>query len=164
MQLHHSLFAVMSNLFHTGDSLSQETYPTLPDLCTGLEKWLNHLFPGKFSYGGRQLPIGQQDDGSSCGLCVMNAAEHKMLGAPLVTPDRSQHIRVQYFFDILTHVLRDVSRFFCSLLSASTQYPHSSPPSHVSFPDLPGGGTPSCPQRYVSASPSAFGLTFWMLV
>ena len=46
---------------------------------------------------GRTLEIGHQQDGDSCGICVINSIEHHMFGTALFTHDKRNTHRAYYF-------------------------------------------------------------------
>jgi len=55
------------------------------------------MFKKSFRSTGRTLEIGHQQDGSSCGIYVVNSIEHHMFGTPLFTHDERNTFRVYYF-------------------------------------------------------------------
>jgi hypothetical protein len=59
------------------------------------------------------LAIGTQDDGYSCGICVMNAIDHAIYKVPLFTNDMRHALRVSYFVKLTNYVLYDVRWPFC---------------------------------------------------
>ena len=81
----------------------------------GLERWLKTNFQRSFKNLGQTLPIGTQKDAISCGICVLNALEHALLGAPLFTDDRRNLLRVQYFTNITKLLLDHVSPAYTPL-------------------------------------------------
>jgi len=107
----HSLTATQCDI---GDSFgSQCHYTDLQRMRRGLENWLGTAFRVPFKDLGGTLPIGRQEDGYSCGVCVINAVEHAMFGVPLFT-DKDRHaLRVQYFVDAVKYLLENVRILFC---------------------------------------------------
>lgn len=95
---------------NAGNSLNTTFYEKdIVKICRGLEHWTSTLFYRKFNNCGQILPIGVQRDGISCGICVLNALEHVLFGAPLFTQKRRNFLRVQYFTDIAKSLLDHVS-------------------------------------------------------
>ena len=78
-------------------------------ICRGLDRWTKTLFYAPFRNAGESLPIGTQQDGISCGICVLNGLEHEIFGARLFTHDRRNVLRVQYFVDVMKLLLDRVS-------------------------------------------------------
>jgi hypothetical protein len=66
-------------------------------------------FHRSFKNLGQILPIGTQQDGISCGICVLSALEHALLDVPLFTHDRRNLLRIRYFMDIAELLLDHVS-------------------------------------------------------
>lgn len=86
----------------------------LQQICRGLEKWLSVAFRVEFKDLGNTFPIGQQADGHSCGICVVNAIEHAMFGVLLFTDGDCYCLRVQYFVEAVKHLLNDVRIMSCT--------------------------------------------------
>lgn len=61
---------------------------------------------------GNTLPIGQQKDGHSCGICVVNAIEHAMSDVPLFTDADRYHLRIWYFVEAVKYLLNNVRVLF----------------------------------------------------
>lgn len=90
-------------------------------------KSLSVVFGATFEDLGNTLPIGQQEDSYSCGICVVNTMEHMMFGAPLFT-DRDRYcLRVQYFLEAVKYLLNDVRILFQCMGRNCT---------HICFPSL----------------------------
>ena len=81
------------------------------DLQTGLRRWISVAFGKKIISVGRRLTIGRQDDGNSCGICVLNAMDHAMFGAPLFQHEAREAIRMDLFLRMANHLLEHVSLF-----------------------------------------------------
>lgn len=77
-------------------------------MYAGLRRWLGLKFERKFASIGARFPIGPQDDGSSCGLCALNAMEHPMLGAKLFEHFKRDRIRMDYFTRMVKHMMVEV--------------------------------------------------------
>lgn len=77
----------------------------------GLKKWLEVVFRALFKDLGNAFLIGQQEDGESCGICVINAIEHAMFGVPLFTDEDRYALRVRYFVEVVKYLLDNVSVF-----------------------------------------------------
>jgi hypothetical protein len=92
----------------TGDSLGYDRQGELADLYTGMRKWLGLKFGRKFSSSGRKFTIGLQQDGSSCGLCALNAMDHAMLQATLFEHSMRDRIRMDYLVRMVRYVLSEV--------------------------------------------------------
>ena len=103
---------------YIGNSLKYASYKTdIGKICRGLERWTNSLFYTRFKNAGKVLPIGTQEDGISCGVCVLNALEHEIFDTPLFTHDRRNILRLQYFLDTMKLLLDHVSKtydLFCT--------------------------------------------------
>jgi len=85
----------------------------------GTGVWLEAAFGGKFWDEAGNLPIGVQTDGSSCGICVLNAIEHATLGHPLFTMAARHGLWVWYFLAAMQYAHRKV-RIRCYQLDAMT--------------------------------------------
>jgi hypothetical protein len=97
-------------MIYTGNSLKYASYKSdIDKICRGLDHWTNALFHAPFKNIGEVLPIGTQQDGISCGVCVLNALEHEIFVTRLFTHDRRNVLRVQYFMDIMKLLLDHVS-------------------------------------------------------
>lgn len=98
-----------------GDSLGDRDPSTdVQYVRRGLENWLGVAFGVPFKDLGNAFPIGRQEDGSSCGICVVNAIEHAMFGAPLFMNKDRKALRVRYFVAAVTHLLENVSILLCT--------------------------------------------------
>jgi hypothetical protein len=94
----------------SGNSLGYESYKTdIGKICRGLDHWTRIMFYAPFKNVGEVLPIGIQQDGISCGVCVLNALEHEIFDTRLFTHDHRNVLRVQYFIDIMKLFLDHVS-------------------------------------------------------
>lgn len=80
----------------------------LDHLLRGLENWLVTAFKVPFKDLGNTFPIGRQEDGHSCGICVINAIEHAMFGVPLFIDKNRYAFRVQYFVKAIKYLLDNV--------------------------------------------------------
>lgn len=78
----------------------------------GLENWLDAGFGAPYKDMGNTFLIGKQEDGHSCGICVVNAIEHGMFGVPLFTNKDRYALRVQYFVGVVKYLLDNVSVLF----------------------------------------------------
>ena len=93
-----------------GDSLGNRVPSTeLQHIRHGLENWLNGGFWGSFEDLGNTFLIGQQQDGYSCGICVVNAIEHAMFNVPLFTDQDCYILRVRYFVEAVGYLVDNVS-------------------------------------------------------
>jgi hypothetical protein len=66
------------------------------------------MFKKAFQGIGGLLEIGRQQDGDSCGICVVNSIEHHMFGTPLFMPTERNTSRVSYFTKVLEFLLVNV--------------------------------------------------------
>jgi hypothetical protein len=97
--------------YDPGDSLTRrDTYTDskLKPLRTRLRAWLGRLFGGTFEDQGNSLPIGLQQDGNSCGICVLNAMEHAVFGVPLFRHEGRLGLHVRYFVAMTKYALGEV--------------------------------------------------------
>ena len=68
---------------YIGNSLEYVSYKTdIGKICRGLDRWTKSQFYTRFKNAGSVLPIGAQQDGISCGVCVLNALEHEIFVYP----------------------------------------------------------------------------------
>ena len=81
-------------------------------ICRGLDLWTGTHFYNRFKNVGGVLPIGTQRDGTSCGVCVLNALEHEIFDTHLFSHERRNVLRVQYFIDIMKLLLDRVSTIY----------------------------------------------------
>ena len=65
------------------------------------------VFGAKFEDLGNALPIGRQSDGHSCGICVVNAVEHAIFGAPLFIDRNRYNLRTRYFVEAVKYLARE---------------------------------------------------------
>lgn len=86
---------------------------SLKTLVTVMQKWLSATYGGEFQNQGGTFPIGLQDDGSSCGVCVANSMAHAMVDQSLFTHHERDNIRMQCFTTILEYVINGVSAEPC---------------------------------------------------
>jgi len=96
----------------------------LEDLRRGLSNWLPRAFEkkgkkgkkgkgkGDFTDLGGVLPIGTQNDGYSCGICVINAMEYAIFDVPLFKATDRFTLRVHYFLELVAFLLDNVSKPF----------------------------------------------------
>ena len=97
-------------MFGTGNSLKYSSYKEdINKICNGLALWTRISFHTPFKNLGRVLPIGTQEDGISCGICVLNALENMIFAGHLFTHDRRNALHVKYFTDIVELLLDPVS-------------------------------------------------------
>jgi hypothetical protein len=95
---------------YIGNSLQYESYKTdIGKICRGLDRWTKSQFHAAFKNAGEALPIGTQQDGISCGICVFNALEHEIFNTHLFAHARRNVLRVLYFVDIMKLLLDRVS-------------------------------------------------------
>ena len=80
-----------------GDSLNMDRSAALADLESALRGWLEPVLSVEFVSNGRTLPIGSQDDGGSCGVCVLNAIDHVIFGTALFRPGDRHLVRMNLF-------------------------------------------------------------------
>ena len=93
-----------------GNSLGGTSYKKdIMKICRGLDRWTTTSFYHSFKNLGHSLPIGTQQDGISCGVCIMNALEHMLFNVPLFTHKRRNLLRVEYFMKITKLLLDQVS-------------------------------------------------------
>lgn len=96
-----------------GNSLKNGSYKEdITKICRGLDRWTNTDFHRSFKNLGESLPIGTQQDGISCGICVLNALEHALLNVPLFTHNRRNLLRVEHFAKIAKFLLGHVSTIY----------------------------------------------------
>ena len=57
---------------------------------------------------GRTLAVGRQEDGSSCGICVVNAIEHHMFKTPIFTHSKCNSLRAEYFTKVIEFLVTGV--------------------------------------------------------
>ena len=117
----------LTALHDLGDSLSREPDTEVQHVRRGLANWLKAVFGSAFKDLGSTFLIGRQEDGHSCGICVVNAIEHAMFGAPLFTDGDRYRLRVRYFVEAIKYLLNDVGA--CFALGGNH--------THVSFSSLP---------------------------
>jgi hypothetical protein len=92
-------------LYTQGDPLNGERSKELAELYTALRTWLNAVYGGASRSVGRKFTIGTQDDGSSCGVCVMNAMDHAMFGQALFTQADRHLVRMGLFAKLAGHLV-----------------------------------------------------------
>lgn len=83
-----------------GDSLFQSGHRTPKKVAEVVMRWLKTDFDEGFKNKGCTLEIGQQHDGSSCGVFVINAVAHHVLGAPLITQAEQRLERMRWFVNL----------------------------------------------------------------
>ncbi|KAF9779588.1 hypothetical protein BJ322DRAFT_1167867 [Thelephora terrestris] len=108
---HWIVFSVdlVKNQFCYGDSFGDRNpNAELQQIRRGLTNWLSVVFGVSFADLGNALPIGQQEDGHSCGICVINAIEHAIFNVPLFTDENRYRLRVQYFVEAVKYLLENV--------------------------------------------------------
>lgn len=102
--------------FHEGDSLkSSVVRQDLKQIHLGLAKWLKAIFGANFKDMGRTFAIGQQEDGHSCGICVINSFEHELFGSALFTHGGRNILRIHYFTEAVKFLLAEVRIYFIEL-------------------------------------------------
>ena len=77
-------------------------------IYSGLEKWLRAMFNIPFKVKGTTFAIGKQDDGHSCGICVINSLEHDLFGTVLFTYSNRNILRICYFTEAIKFLLKGV--------------------------------------------------------
>ena len=89
-------------------------------LSRKLIKWLNDVFGPRFTLRTEPLPTGRQQDGYSCGVCVMNAMEHAAFNITLFTPKDRHRLRIRYFIHFVRFLYDDVCLSPCENVSAAS--------------------------------------------
>ena len=100
-----------------GDSLYQDQPQQLATIFKGLRKWLSHEFERPFGLDDTVVLIGYQDDGHSCGPCVLNAMEREMTGVELFTDSAKFRVRMHLFTQMVAHLKRKVGAATLDMLS-----------------------------------------------
>ena len=95
-----------------GDSLHGSDQKPM-DLQKGLRRWLRLVDDPSYNSGGPRFPIGRQNDGNSCGICVLNAMDHAMFGADLFTHEGRHLVRMDLFRRIARFLLLRVGSLPC---------------------------------------------------
>lgn len=107
------IWPLTSVICDLGDSLGNRApSKELQQLRRGLENWLTTAFGASFKDLGNLLPIGRQEDGHSCGVCVINATEHAIFGVPLFTDKDRYALHVRYFIKVIGYLLDNVRVLF----------------------------------------------------
>ena len=75
----------------------------------GLSRWLDGTLKTEFKAQGAAVPIGKQTDGDSCGICVLNAMDHAMVGTELFNQRAGHLVRMDLFTRTMRHLLEKVS-------------------------------------------------------
>jgi len=83
----------------------------LKQIHSGLEKWLKAIFRVHFKDKGQTFEIGKQEDGHSCGICVVNSLEHELFGAALFTHSNRNVLRIHYFMEVTKFLLKEVRTY-----------------------------------------------------
>jgi hypothetical protein len=97
-------------VINIGNLLKSSSYKDdIAKISCRLDCWTTTSFHGSFKNLGQTLPIGTQQDGTSCGVCVLNTLEHALLDTHLFTHGRWNVLRVQYFTDIVNLLFDRVS-------------------------------------------------------
>jgi hypothetical protein len=91
-----------------GDSLNMDRSAALADLDAALREWLEPALGAEFEGNGRTLPIGSQNDGNSCGVCVLNAIDHAIFGTALFRPGDRHLVRMNLFAMLAGHLRETV--------------------------------------------------------
>ena len=92
----------LSSLCPQGNSIVDQKTPREFDaLHQGLCKWLGSIYKSKDA----SFTIGKQQDRSSCGVCMLNAMEHAMLGIALFTHADRILVCMGLFIKLATHLL-----------------------------------------------------------
>ena len=95
--------------YDKGDSLSPSSMrQDTKQICSGLQTWLKAIFGTSFKNNGSTFKIGRQEDGHSCGICVINSLEHELFGTPLFTHKIRNTLRICYFIETMEFLLKDV--------------------------------------------------------
>lgn len=81
----------------------------MQEIRQGLAAWLNFAFGASFKDLGDTLPIGQQYDDYSCGICVANAMEHAMFNNTLLFDYKNPRtLRIRYFIETVKYLIENV--------------------------------------------------------
>ena len=122
-----TVWLLTSFMVYIGNSLKYPSYKTaIGKICRGLDRWTGIPFYSSFKNVGEVLPIRTQNDGISCGVCVLNALEHEMFNTWLFTHDIRDVLRVQYFTDVMTLLIDHVSRMYNISQRSGTDAGHDS--------------------------------------
>ncbi len=83
----------------TGDSLplGKNVRAGIKHLVKGLCSWMRKELGQPIKDGGDNLPHGRQQDGYSCGICVVNTFAHALFNDKLFTHESRFLLRVEYF-------------------------------------------------------------------
>jgi len=94
-RLHTNAFAYLMGV---GNSLQGNGYDEeINKVSQGIMRWGEVMFKTPLRGAGKTLEIGRQQDGDSCGICVVNSIEHHMFGTPLFTHNKRDTLRIYYF-------------------------------------------------------------------
>ncbi|THH16648.1 hypothetical protein EUX98_g9269 [Antrodiella citrinella] len=81
-----------------GDSLKMKLREMIPrETMLAAQKWIQACTQKRFRIIGDTVPHKVQDDTSSCGLYAINMIEHGVFGEPLLSPEKTDMYRVQWF-------------------------------------------------------------------
>lgn len=121
-----------------GDSLNKDRSESLANLGSALRDWLEQALGAEFEGNGRTLPIGSQDDGSSCGVCVLNAIDHAIFGTALFRPSDRHLVRMNLFTKLAGYLRETVGAPptpSASVVHSSSvsQWPDDVTPPHVNW-------------------------------
>lgn len=83
----------------------------LKQIYFGLDKWLKAIFGVRFTDRGQTFAVGTQEDGHSCGICVINSLEHELFGAALFTHSSRNALRIHYFTEVIKFLLKEVRTY-----------------------------------------------------
>ena len=121
---------------HKGDSLGSSVRPRqdLKQIQLGLAKWLKAIFGKNFKDEGSTFAIGKQEDGHSCGICVINSFEHELFGNALFEHSSRNLLRIRYFTESMKFLLTNVrtSTTRCNELTLTSVI--------IIYPDRPSTG------------------------
>ena len=119
-----------SHYLLNGSGNSMSTDPPVEEAlkcALRLRDWLGRIFDRRFVLQTQAFPIGIQDDGSSCGICVMNAMEHLVFNVELFTHETRFLHRVRYFVELVKYTCDQV-RCVSEILKISSSNLFSSYP------------------------------------
>ncbi|KAF6746318.1 hypothetical protein DFP72DRAFT_1017300 [Ephemerocybe angulata] len=92
------------------DSLSHKQAPEPRSVIKQINLWLQERFSPEFRCDGNELPHGNQEDATECGIVATNAIAHDVFNDDLWTPSHKVGDRVQWFnYFAKTHI-SDVRR------------------------------------------------------
>jgi len=91
---------------YPGDSLTQDSYADKKAVVTrGIEAWTEAVFGTRFINGANSYDIGVQNDGNSCGVCVINAIKTYIHGGDIFNHATHFRYRLEYFIEAANYLL-----------------------------------------------------------